>query len=422
MNKQYNTELIIIGAGAAGLMAAATATELGLRAVLIERKHQPGRKLLMCGNNRCNISNDLPWAKLQDAYGEPVGPFLGPAFARFTPDDLRDWCHQHGMRTVVHKDSRIFPRSENADDVLHLFTDILRDRSFPVIFNSPATAITRAESGGFDIACQHLSLTSRFVLLATGGVSYPKTGSVGDGQKFAKALGHRVVPYRPGLAGIELRETWLHTRPDVEFPGASLTILHRGRKIAETQGGILCTSRGARGSAMVDASRIMARRNLRASECRLVVDLWPQMSVRELSSEIEQQFRRQTGKPVAQIIGGWLVPKGVCQSFLMHAAGVQGAHQVDAADTALATRLAQLLKNWQMQPTGVRPLKEAMVTVGGIDLADIDANSMQSQRCPGLFFAGEVMDIDGPTGGFNLHAAFATARLAVHSMSKAGKK
>lgn len=393
-------DVLVVGAGAAGLMAGAYAAELGLRCVVFERRHRPGLKLLLCGNNRCNVTHRATVEEMLAAYGEPVAGFLRPALLAFPPDELRRWFAGRGLRTTVHEDGRVFPASEQADDVVHCFRDVLRDGGIPLVQNCPVLGIER-EGDGYRLRSAHFSLAAPRILLATGGVSYPKTGSVGDGQRYARALGHRVLPFRPGLAGVELDACKLVRGRPVSLPGTVTGLWCRGIEEARTEGEILLDRVCARGPAMVNASRIIARRELRDVECR--VDLFPGESVAALARRLAEPVRRERNrKDTAPLSPGEVF------AFL--------SPQLPPARTP--EDRARLLKDWRIPVRGVRPLKEAMVTVGGVDLADIDPGTMQSRRSPGLYFAGEVMDVDGPTGGYNLHAAFATARLALAAIAR----
>lgn len=334
-----NTDLIIIGGGAAGLMAGAAAGEAGLRAVILERCPKAGRKLLMCGNNRCNITSALPAKQMLADYGAPLDTFLEPALSAFPPNKLRDWFRENGLPTKVQSDKRVYPQSERAIDVHRCFTDLLAKYNIGLMLNSPVQNL----EDGFKVTTPNLELTAKHVLVATGGVSYPKTGSVGDGQKMAAALGHKVLPYRPGLAGFNLPHHNLRTMDDV-----TLTILADSKPVAKTRGALEIEKYGISGPAVIDACRIVSRRNLK-----------------NISFEID------TGSKKITVV-----------------------------------------------PEKPRPLKEAMTTVGGVALGDINPQTMESKKTPGLYFAGEVLDIDGPCGGYNLQAAFSTARLAIESIAK----
>jgi len=408
--------VVIVGGGAAGLMAAATAVELGLRAVLLERKHLAGRKLLMCGNARCNITSNLSASAMIEAYGPPVSDFLQKALNDFPPEALRAWMRGYGLNTVAHKDGRVFPASEKAVDVLHLFTDLLRDAAMPMMFNCPVEGV-RPVKDGWEVAARFCTFHCRVVLLATGGVSYPKTGSVGDGQKMAGALGHKLIPYRPGLVGFEVRESWLTRHPDEGFEAAQLTILDRqGKPAGVTRGELRCDRWGITGPCVVNASRIIARNNL--EHYAFCVDLFPSLSQEELVGKLRGSGRGGSAKDLERRladlgIAGTMVRDFVQQAVMPICVGARAEKSLDEAVSAL-------LKGWVLHPVRPNSLKEAMVTVGGVDLAGVDESRMESRSHPGLFFAGEVMDVDGPTGGFNLQAAFSTARLAMRSIAGEG--
>ena len=348
MSKSEQTSLVIIGAGAAGLMAACRAGELGVPALLLERKHRVGSKLLMCGNGRCNLSTSIPADMMLADFGPELAPFLGKALRQFSPSAQQKWFEQHRLPLIRTAEGRIFPKSERAPDVVHCFTDTLRDLSIALCLNAAVQSV-RAVAGGFAVTAGAFSITAGRVLVATGGVSYPKTGSVGDGQRFARELGHRVRPYRPGLVGVEHNNDWWREHRDETFHDARVCVFDGDRLLGETTGPLICERWGMGGGAISNATRLLSRAEARK----------PQLEV---------------------------TPSAGVPSF----------------------RIADVK---------MRSLKEAMVTVGGVDLEDVDPDTMESRRLPGLYFAGEVLDVDGPTGGYNLTAAFATARLAVNSIA-----
>ena len=369
-------KLIIIGGGAAGLMATIAAREYKIPALLLERRHRPGLKLLLCGNNRCNISHDASAAQMLRDYGTPVGDFLKPAITAFPPDKLRDWFARMGLPTIVKRD-RIYPKTENSDDVLHCFLDIMREEQLPYVLNCPVKSIVK-ENDLFAVTTENgLIFHAEKVLLATGGFSYPKTGSVGDGQRIAAELNHTVIAPLPGLAGVDCEDRLLAFQQETDLPDVAVTVITNGKPVARTRGNILCTGTILRGSAIFDTTRAIARQKL--TSFTLQLDFCPALETPP------ENFSRLPLPP------------------------------------ALVQRLAKKpawVKAYNLQINGIRPLKEAIVSVGGVSLNEINPDTMESKILPGLYFAGEVMDIDGPTGGYNLHAAFATARLAVASMTR----
>ncbi len=342
------TDLIIIGGGAAGLMAGVAAGELGLKALVLERKHKPGRKLLMCGNARCNLTTNISGERMLQMFGEPVGPFLAPSIRAFDPSMLQRWFSANGLKTVVKTGNKVYPHTEQASDVLNLFADQLREKEISLACSSTVQALEKTENG-FCVTSGNFVVESRFVLVATGGVSYPKTGSVGDGQEWAKKLGHTLERYRPGLVGFEVEPKVLKGRVGTIYEKVEVEIVSGGKKAAETRGFYEIEKWGVGGTAITDASRFIARNNFK--------------------------------------------------------------------DYELIIKLADG-RTEKIRPLRTRPVKEAMVTVGGVALDEIDSQTLESKKCPGLYFAGEVLDIDGPTGGYNLQAAFSSARLAVASIGK----
>jgi predicted Rossmann fold flavoprotein len=378
-------DLAIIGAGAAGLMAGVAAAEAGLACLLIDRKHKPGRKLLMCGNARCNLTNNRPADAFLQQLDPPVDAFVEQAIRAFPPARLRSWLEQHGLRTVVRRGQRVFPATERASDVLHMFADALREADVPQLHNAPVIDITPREDG-FEIQFEQFALSAERVLICTGGVSYPKTGSVGDGQRFAKMMGHTITPFRPGLAGIEVAEDWVKEFNGVKLEDCIAQLRWRDGSTSEVEGDFECARWGIGGGLVSNATRLAARRGepLVALELNLSADL-----------------RESNGSRAETLKGLAMQHPDVPADFWKRVA----ASGRDA------------LQRWRLTPQRIRPLKEAMVTVGGVSLDEVDPETMQSTLCEHLYFAGEVLDIDGPTGGYNLQMAFATAQQAVAAIA-----
>jgi len=351
MKNNETTSLVIIGGGAAGLMAACYAGERGIPALLLERKHRAGSKILMCGNGRCNLTSCLTPNQMLADFGEPLEDFLKNAINRFAPDTLQNWFASNGLPLMRTKDGKVFPKSERAPDVVRCFTNVMRQHSIPVCYNAPVEEIKQTKDG-FIVTTRSFSIHAERVLIATGGVSYPKTGSVGDGQKLARNLGHKLQPYRPGLVGIEFKSSWHQSHIGQEFKHTKVEIFDGNQQIGQTTGLLECERWGLGGGAISNATRLLSRHNAK--------------------------------KPTVEI--------------------------------TYSTKHPPI----KVENLKTRPLKEAMVTVGGVDLQDIDSATMQSKKIPNLYFAGEVLDIDGPTGGYNLTAAFGTARLAIDAIVKEG--
>ena len=360
-------KLVIVGGGAAGMFAAAVAAERGVPCVLVERKARLGSKVLMTANGRCNFAKDIsPEQFLNDisrgGIAARCAEFVAEAVRECPPRQICRGFQSLGVRTKRMTDGRFFPADEKAATIVHAFGDLLRDEEVPIVTNCPVKEIAAVKVGAarFAVVANSFSILAENVLLATGGVSYPKTGSVGDGQRLAQALGHKLVPYRPGLIGLETRDERVTRLAGRRFEdGATRVFDASGKTIFEYRGEIDCESFGLSGAAIYNAQRFI------------------------------EHYERERGTGNGK--------RGIA---------------VEASFTGMTVRLDKI---------NPRPLKEAIVTIGGVDTREIDPHTMQSKIVPGLYFAGEVMDIDGPTGGYNLTLAFATARKAVASIAKKEK-
>ena len=343
--KQTPVKLAIVGGGAAGMFAAAVAAERRLPCVLIERKARLGSKVLMTANGRCNFTKDISAEQFLSDVGE-AGPFVAEAIRECPPRRIVAGFKSLGMPLRRMSDGRMFPADGKAATVIHAFGDLLRDNEVPILSNCPVTGVM-PQPGGFVVVTRNFSLAAENVLLATGGVSYPKTGSVGDGQNFAKALGHRLVPYQPGLIGLETSDRRVTSLAGRRFEDGRAKVLGPdGATLFDCRGEVDCESFGISGAAVYNAQRFAAHRKLKD----WTIEVW--------FGHSRLQFRN-------------------------------------------------------LRP---RPVKEAIVTIGGVATDEIDPRTMESKIVPHLYFAGEVMDVDGPTGGYNLTLAFATARKAVVSV------
>ena len=339
--------LAIVGGGAAGMFAAVAAAERKIPCVLVERKARLGSKVLMTANGRCNFTKDISAEDFLRDVG-PCSKWVATAVRECPPRQIIKGFKSLNVPLRRMPDGRMFPADGKAATIVHAFGDILRDEKVPIITNCTVTDILPASGGGFVVRTPNLDITAETVLIATGGVSYPKTGSVGDGQNFARALGHRIIPYRPGLIGLETRDRRITSLAGRRFEDGRARVLDaHGNVVFDYKGEIDCESFGLSGAAIYN-----------------------------------------------------------CQRYIEHAAMKHYAVEAWFAHERL---IFQNLKP--------RPLKEAIVTIGGVSLDDVNPQTMESRKIKGLYFAGEVLDIDGPTGGYNLTLAFATARRAVTSLA-----
>ena len=343
--KHEPVPLAIVGGGAAGMFAAAVAAERKVGCLVFERKIRLGAKMLMTANGRCNFTKDISPEQFLRDLGDPVAEWAAPALRKCPPQSVIRGFRSLGVKLRRMEDGRMFPDSGQAATVVHALGDLLRDEGVPLCVNCAVTGIQPVKNG-FIVATERFTVWARNVLVATGGLSFPKTGSVGDGQDFARLLGHRIEPCRAGLTGFETRDRTVTAQAGARFDdGAARVLDAAGRTLFEARGEVDCETWGLGGAAVYNCQRWAARH------------------------------------------------------------GYSGI-SVEVAYGGQRTLLRTLVP---------RPLKEAIVTVGGVSREDVDPNTMMSRLTPGLYFAGEVLDVDGPTGGYNLTLAFATARAAVVS-------
>ena len=352
--KHSPVKLAIVGGGAAGMFAAAVAAERRIPCVLIERKARLGSKVLMTANGRCNFTKDISAEQFLADVGE-AKDFVAAAIRECPPRQIISGFKSLNVPLRRMADGRMFPADGKAATIVHAFGDLLRDSEVPILTNCAVTGI-QPQKNGFIVATKNFTLWAENVLLATGGVSYPKTGSVGDGQNFARALGHRLVPYQPGLIGMETNDRKVTSLAGQRFEDGRVKVIATApcaKVLFDYKGEVDCESFGLSGAAVYNAQRFIAH--------------WAREDRRRKTQDVEVEV--------------W---------FGHNRLSFRG-----------------------LRP---RPVKEAIVTIGGVATDEIDPKSMESRLVPHLYFAGEVMDIDGPTGGYNLTMAFATARLAVASL------
>ena len=349
--KHSPVKLAIVGGGAAGMFAAAVAAERRIPCVLIERKARLGSKVLMTANGRCNFTKDISPEQFLADVGE-AKDFVASAIRECPPRKIISGFKSLNVPLRRMADGRMFPADGKAATIVHAFGDLLRDSEVPILTNCAVTGI-QPQKNGFIVATKNFTLWAENVLLATGGVSYPKTGSVGDGQNFARQLGHRLIPYQPGLIGLETSDRRITSLAGRRFEdGRTKVIGPDGATLFDYKGEVDCESFGLSGAAVYNAQRFIAHRKLRD----FTIEVWFE----------HNRFQFKNLRP--------------------------------------------------------RPVKEAIVTIGGVATDEIDPRTMESRLVPHLYFAGEVMDIDGPTGGYNLTMAFATARKAVAAIGDSLRK
>jgi len=401
--------VIIIGGGAAGMLAARRAAECGASVTLLEKNDRLGMKILISGGGKCNLTHDGPMEDVRAKFRPNEARFLKPSFYRFTNRDFLNILHDRGMETYVRPDGRVFPvEPANAKDVAALLTGYVEESGVTIRYGASVTGLVAEEGRMRAVQVGAETLLASRVVVSTGGSSYPATGTTGDGWPWLSALGHTVVSLRAALAplylaeaapqwsGVALRDTVLRARP-----GGG------GKEFMRWQGDLLFTHKGVSGPTALGVSREVAERET-ASDVE--ADLAPGLTWEELQSELRKQAKDNPRKTVGALAAPF-VPARLLEPLLAAAdvpAETRGAYLTAKA----LNKLVSTLKAWPLGTIRHVPLERGEVVAGGVALDEVDPSTMRSRRVGGLFLCGEVLDIAGPVGGYNLQAAWSTGWVA----------
>jgi predicted Rossmann fold flavoprotein len=404
----FNWDAVIVGAGAAGLLAAIHAAERGRRVLLLEKGKRAGVKILMSGGTRCNITHDCDARGIVHAFG-PNGKFLHSALAALGPRETVALFEAEGLATKVEETGKVFPVSNRAVDVLDALLRRLARSGATLGLNEPARGILPTE-GGFRIMTSSRTFMSHKVLITSGGRSYPGCGTTGDGYHFASALGHTIVPQRPALVPITVQASWIAELRGITIPDVNLKILDPdGKLLNSRRGSMLFAHFGLTGPAPLDVSRTVSGYP-QPGRLTLELDLLPDVP----ETEFDELIRTDTLANGKQLLAGVLssrIPRRVADQLI-----VMCGMPVDRKAAALSKpdrhNLVAAVKRLRLPLKGTLGFEKAEVTAGGVSLDEVDSRTMQSKKVPGLYFAGEVLDLDGWIGGYNFQSAWSTGWLA----------
>ncbi|MCU0702758.1 MAG: NAD(P)/FAD-dependent oxidoreductase [Fimbriiglobus sp.] len=405
----FDYDAIICGAGAAGLMAAIHAAERGRRVLLLEKGKKAGVKVLMSGGTRCNITHHCDTRGIVAAFGSN-GKFLHSALAGFTPQQVVEFFHAEGVATKVEDTGKIFPVSDRALDVLTALLRRLARSGAQLSLNEPTIDVDTLSTGGFRVSTSRRQLTCEHVLITTGGLSYPGCGTTGDGYGFARKFGHTIVATRPALVPLTTQPLWVPDLKGITVPKAGLKVTEGGSKpLTARAGSVLFAHFGLTGPAPLDVSRAVSG-HPQPTTLKLEVDFLPDTP----EAEYEQFLQTETtahGKKQLAVVMAERLPRRLCDQMLT-LAGLPEARTAAALSKDDRKKLVTLAKRMPIPLKGTLGYEKAEVTAGGVCLDEVDSRTMQSKRQPGLFFAGEVLDLDGWIGGYNFQSAWSTGRLA----------
>jgi len=407
--------IIVIGGGPAGLMAAGKAAEGGAKTLLLEKMTRPGRKLAITGKGRCNLTNIADMTDFISHFGKN-GRFLRQAFHTFFNSDLMAFMQEQGLELVTERGGRVFPAAGKAQAVVKLLVDWVRRCG---VETRNSSAVEKLLTDGHHVTGVRIGdreIQSDAVILATGGASYPATGSTGDGYQLVKPLGHRIVPIRPALVPLETKGDIAGRMTDLNLRNIGVRLLINGKKKAEAFGELVFTDFGLTGPVILTLSGYVVDALNGGESVSLSIDLKPALDEKKLEARLLRDLLSRAKEPVSSILRGLLPMKMV--SVCLEQTQIPSEKMGATISAKERRRLKTWLKGFQLEVTGYRPFSEAIVTAGGIDTREVDPRTMASRLQKGLYLSGEVLDIQGNTGGYNLQAAFSTGWLAGMSASR----
>lgn len=412
----------IVGAGAAGLMAAISAASIdGVTVRLFEKNGKPGEKIRMTGNGRCNVTNDASVSDLSRSFFAG-GKFLTKAFYGFGPEDLRGFLKELGVATVVEDRGRVFPASGRAEEIVFVLKTRALELGVQLHTDEPVVKILLGPDGSAaKVATKQREYPADAIILCTGGLSYPATGSTGDGYSFARELGHTIVSCRAGLAPIALETDDLDALRGVSLRDIRVSLLKEGRSVITGDGDLLFTHKGITGPAVFRISRYIEPEGQRSERpYRIAISLAPNRREEDISKDL---LARITDNPNRQLLSALrgLSPESYLK-FLCAREKIDPSTPCRTVTREMRTRLQAAILGAEYTVGAAPDIADAMVTVGGVSTNELNPRTMESKLVPGLYFAGELLDVDADTGGFNLQAAFSTGHLAGISAATAASR
>ncbi|GHS88216.1 aminoacetone oxidase family FAD-binding enzyme [Synergistales bacterium] len=413
-------DVIVIGGGASGLMAAGRAAEAGRKVLLIEKNNSMGEKLLLAGKRRCNLTNALPD---EDAflsrYGKKGGDFLRPAFSAFGSRETIAFFNRAGVPTVVERGQRVFPEVRGvalggSQKVLECLLFYCKRGGVRFLRHTSVSALKISGRGSPGCRVERIitnaeELSADRYIVATGGKSYPKTGSTGDGYRFAEQAGHKIITPTPALVPVRTKETWMKLARGFNLRNVKLSVAVNGERVDERFGEMEFTNFGVSGAIVMELSSFVTDW-MERGEVTFIIDMKPALSHEKLVARIGRDFEkfadREFGRALVDLVPAALIP------VILELSDVPPEKPVQYVSPEEKEDLAFLLKNITLTLNGLWSFDHAIITKGGVELSEVDPKTMRSRLCENLYFAGEVLDLNGPTGGFNLQTCWSTGAAA----------
>ncbi len=398
---------VVIGGGASGMMCAIVAAQKGNKVILLEKNEKLGKKIYITGKGRCNLTNNvLPNDFLNNVTTNKK--FLFSAINRFSPQDVIDFFEINGLKLKTERGNRVFPESDHASEVTKTLDKLLKKESVDVRLNTKVLNVDILGDNCFKVVTGNYSFICDSVVICTGGVSYPLTGSTGDGYVFAKRLGHTVTNLKPSLCGIELLGNDFIELQGLSLKNVSISLFVEDKKIYNDFGEMLFTHFGVSGPIVLSASCFLNKYIDKSAY--ICIDLKPALTDDVLDNRLLNEFSANNNKEITNVLTA-LLPKSMIKIFLRRCS-ISPVKKCSEITKEERKKMINVLKNFKFSVKGLRPIEEAIVTSGGIDVSEINPKTMESKLIKGLFFAGEVVDVDAFTGGFNMQIALSTGYLA----------
>lgn len=402
-------KVVIIGAGPAGMTAAYSASQNGIDVVLVEKNERVGRKLLITGKGRCNITNNCEVEELI-ANVNTNGKFLYSAFYTFTNDAVMEMFESLGVRLKTERGNRVFPESDRAMDVVDAMARLIKRKNIKLVTGKTVKDI-KEKNGKVEsvVLSDGKEIKADAVIIATGGASYQRTGSTGDGYRLAEKLGHKITPLKPSLIGLEIQEDFVSKLKGLSLRNVAINVYgKKNKKIYDDFGEMEFNDYGVDGPIIKSASCIM--RDLSKESYKISLDLKPALDHEKLDKRVQRDFQKYINKRFENSLSDLLPSKMI--PVVVELSGIDPATPVNSITKEERRNLVNTIKNIEMHVKRYRPMEEAIVTSGGVKTSEINSSTMESKLVEGLYFAGEVIDVDAYTGGFNLQIAFSTGYLA----------
>lgn len=404
-------QIVVIGGGAAGLMAAVIAGREGARVILLEKMNIVGKKMGITGKGRCNITNSADISDfIKNTPGN--GKFLYGAYERFSNVDLLALLHEWGLKTKVERGGRVFPESDSALEVRNLFMKMLKKYNVTVHLNEAVTKIVTKDNVVTGVVTTKESYACEAVIIATGGASYPLTGSTGDGYRLAEGVGHSITDIRPSLVPIVTEESWVKDIMGLSLRNVEVSIVFKEKVQAKMFGEMMFTHFGVTGPTILSLSHTVGKllRKKKTASIAVSINLKPALTAEVLDKRLQKDFdlysKKQLANGMKDLLPSNLIP------IIISLAKLDPAKPINQITKEERQQLCHVLQHMTLTVKGLRPVEEAIVTAGGISLKEFNPKTMESKLVKGLYGAGEVLDIDAFTGGYNLQAAFSTGYVA----------